>query len=73
MCNAYLLDVWTHSAFRRRGVATAMVRQLVERLPGQRVGLQTDDAELFHASLGFQKQPQFMSVVVGGWLDNEAS
>ena len=50
-----------------------MVRQLVERLPGQRVGLQTDDAELFYASLGFQKQPQFMSVVVGGWLDNEAS
>ena len=73
VCNAYLLDVWTQSAVRRRGVATAMVRHLVEAIPGQHIGLQTDDAELFYASLGFRKQPQFMSVVVGGWLDNEAN
>jgi ribosomal protein S18 acetylase RimI-like enzyme len=47
VCNAYLLDVWTMSAYRRRGIGTAMVRQLMSRVPGQHVGLQTDDAEAF--------------------------
>ncbi|MDN5765075.1 MAG: GNAT family N-acetyltransferase [Humibacillus sp.] len=71
--NAYLLDVWTQSTVRRRGVATSMVGQLVTAVPGQHIGLQTDDAEPFYASLGFQCQPQFMSLVVGGWLDNAAN
>jgi len=73
VCNAYLLDVWTQSATRRRGVATAMVRHLQDCVPGQHIGLQTDDAEDFYAGLGFQRQPQFMSLVVGGWLDNAAN
>jgi GNAT superfamily N-acetyltransferase len=47
VCNAYLLDVWTMSAYRRRGIGTAMVRQLMSRVPGQHVGLQTDNAEAF--------------------------
>ena len=29
VCNAYLLDVWTMSAYRRHGIGTAMVRQLI--------------------------------------------
>jgi GNAT superfamily N-acetyltransferase len=41
VCNAYLLDVWTASPYRRRGIGSAMVRRLLERLPGQHVGLQT--------------------------------
>lgn len=53
VCNAYLLDVWTMSAYRRRGIGTAMVRRLMSRVPGQHVGLQTDDAEAFYASLGY--------------------
>lgn len=73
VCNAYLLDVWTQSAVRRRGVATAMVSHLLESVPGQHVGLQTDDAEQFYAALGFQRQPHFLSLVVGGWLDNAAN
>jgi Acetyltransferase (GNAT) family len=36
--NAYLLDVWTRSAARRRGVATAMVRHLQDSVPGQHIG-----------------------------------
>src|SRR5262245_14563734 len=52
VCNAYLLDVWTQSAVRRHGVATAMVRHLLESVPGQHIGLQTDDAEQFYAALG---------------------
>src|SRR5438093_13076328 len=45
VCNAYLLDVWTHSAYRRRGIASAMVRALADAVPGQHIGLQTDDAQ----------------------------
>jgi hypothetical protein len=41
--------------------------------PGQHVGLQTDDAEAFCASLGFRPQPLFMSAISGEWLANEAS
>jgi predicted GNAT family acetyltransferase len=72
VCNAYLLDVWTLSGYRRRGVATAMLRHLTDRVPGQHVGLQTDDAEDFYLSLGFEHQPHFMSTVVGTWLANPA-
>jgi ribosomal protein S18 acetylase RimI-like enzyme len=73
VCNAYLLDVWTQSAYRRQGIGAAMVRQLMSRVPGQHVGLQTDDAESFYAGLGYAHQPVFMSAVVGTWLDNEAN
>jgi ribosomal protein S18 acetylase RimI-like enzyme len=73
VCNAYLLDVWTMSAYRRQGIGSAMVRRLMERVPGQHVGLQTDDAQSFYASLGYRYQPDFMSAVVGGWLANEAN
>ena len=73
VCNAYLLDVWTMSAYRRQGVGAAMVRQLMSRVPGQHVGLQTDDAQAFYASLGYQYQPDFMSAIVGEWLVNEAN
>lgn len=73
VCNAYLVDVWTHSSVRRRGVATAMVSQLEESVPGQHIGLQTEDAIEFYAGLGFRRQPEFMSRVVGQWLDNDAN
>lgn len=71
--NAYLLDVWTASSHRRRGIASTMVRTLAERVPGQHIGLQTDDAQRFYGALGFRPQPEFMSLVVGRWLDNEAN
>jgi len=73
VCNAYLLDVWTWSPYRRRGVASVMVRRLVDQVPGQHVGLQTDHAGAFYASLGFHPQPQFMSLVAGVWLDPGSS
>ena len=73
VCNAYLLDVWTLSSYRRQGLASAMVRHLIEKVPGQHIGLQTDDAKDFYRSLGFTPQPEFMSLVVGEWLDNEAN
>jgi GNAT superfamily N-acetyltransferase len=73
VCNAYRVDVWTASAFRRQGVGARMVKYLLDQIPGQHVGLQTDDAEAFYRSLGFRAQPEFMSVVVGTWLDNAAN
>jgi ribosomal protein S18 acetylase RimI-like enzyme len=73
VCNAYLLDVWTASAYRMQGIASAMIRQLLEHVPGQHVGLQTDDAQALYESLGFNPQPEFWSIVVGRWLDNDAN
>ena len=73
VCNAYLLDVWTASAYRRQGIGSAMVRLLMDQVPGQHIGLQTDDAEAFYTALGFRPQPQFMSLVCGEWLDNDAN
>ena len=73
VCNAYLIDVWTQSSHRRRGIASSMVRLLAEQVPGQHIGLQTDDAQPLYESLGFRRQPEFMSLVVGKWLANDAN
>lgn len=73
VCNAYLVDVWTASAYRRRGIASAMVGRLLREVPGQHVGLQTSDAQALYESLGFRRQPEFWSVVAGSWLDNDAN
>jgi len=58
---------------QRQGIATTMVQRLREQVPGQHVGLQTDDMQDFYASLGFEHQPEFWSLVVGEWLENEAN
>jgi GNAT superfamily N-acetyltransferase len=73
VCNAYLLDVWTHSQWRRHGIATAMVQRLVAAVPGQHVGWQTDDAIEFYLAIGARRQPEFMSLISGRWLDNQAN
>ena len=73
VCNAYLVDVWTLSTHRRQGIATAIVRRLLDVVPGQHVGLQADEAQGFYESLGFRAQPEFWSSVSGTWLENEAN
>jgi ribosomal protein S18 acetylase RimI-like enzyme len=73
VCNAYVLDVWTHSAYRRRGIASTLMRMLADEVPGQHVGLQTDDAQELYRSLGYEPQPEFWSRIVGRWLDNDAN
>ena len=45
VCNAYLVDVWTASSHRRQGIAARMLRLLIAAVPGQHIGLQTDDAQ----------------------------
>ena len=73
VCNAYVVDVWTHSAYRRQGIASRLMRMLADEVPGQHIGLQTDDAQDFYGSLGYRPQPEFLSTVVGRWLDNDAN
>ena len=71
VCNAYLVDVWTLSEFRHRGIASTMIQKLMSQLNGQHVYLQTDDAQELYAKLGFVEQPTGMSKVVGEWLVND--
>jgi len=73
VCNAYLIDVWTFTPYRRQGIASTLVRMLADEVPGQHIGLQTDHGHALYRSLGFELQPDFMSKVVGAWLDNEAN
>lgn len=70
VCNAYLVDVWTLSAYRGQGVASGMVNRLLERLEGQHVYLQTDHAVGLYKKLGFVEQPTGMGRIVGEWLVN---
>lgn len=70
VCNAYIVDVWTKSAYRRQGIARRMMELVCERLPGHHVYLFTDDAVEFYRKLGFQKQGVGMSKVVGEWLQS---
>jgi predicted GNAT family acetyltransferase len=73
VCNAYVVDVWTKREYRRRGIATTLMRMLADAVPGEHIGLQTDDAQTLYASLGYKAQPEFWSLVAGTWLDNEAN
>jgi ribosomal protein S18 acetylase RimI-like enzyme len=69
VCNAYLVDVWTATPYRRRGVGSEIVRRLLGAVPGQHVALFTDDMQLFYRQLGFEVERDGMSRVVGTWLN----
>ena len=68
--NAYMVDVWTLSTYRKRGIARRMIELALEQLPGQHVYLATDDAQEFYARLGFEPQDVGMSRIVGEYLVN---
>jgi len=69
--NAYVIDVWTQSAYRRQGVARKVMQMLVDAVAGQHIYLQTDTAVGFYEKLGFAKQPEGMSLIAGEYLQNE--
>ena len=69
--NAYVVDVWTQSAYRRRGMGRRIMRMLIDGVPGQHVYLQTDDAVGFFEKLGLIEQPSGMSLVAGEYLQND--
>ncbi len=68
VCNAYIVDVWTLTIYRRRGIASNMVKMLLAKLEGQHVYLFTDDAIEFYEQLGFKPQSTGLGKVVGQWL-----
>lgn len=65
VCNAYIVDVWTLSAYRNQGIARTMMQQLLDELQGQHVYLFTDDAVAFYKKLGFVERPVGLEIVVG--------
>lgn len=68
VCNAYIVDVWTLTTYRRQGIAHTMMQILLDKLKGQHVYLFTDDVPEFYKKLGFTEQPIGMSKVIGSWL-----
>ena len=68
VCNAYLVDIWTATPHRRKGIGREVVNRLLATVPGQHVALFTDDMQPFYETLGFAPQAGGMSKVVGSWL-----
>ena len=48
VCNAYLLDVWTWRPTGAGASRRPWCGVLMDQVPGQHVGLQTDDAQAFY-------------------------
>lgn len=71
VCNGYIVDVWTLSQLRRRGIGRRMIEIILDRLEGQHVYLFTGDVVDFYKKLGFVEQPVGLGRVVGAWLNNE--
>lgn len=69
--NAYVVDVWTQSAYRLQGIGRRIMRMLIDAVPGQHVYLQADDSVAFYETLGFAEQPKGMSLVAGDYLQND--
>lgn len=69
--NAYVVDVWTLSAYRGQGIATRMMEILMDDLWGQHIYLQTDDAQEFYRKLGFIERPTGMELIKGKYLVNK--
>jgi len=71
VCNAYLVDVWTLTAYRGQGIARRMIETLLAPLRGQHVYCQSDDDSTeFYKKLGFSERPTGMEKVIGQWLVN---
>lgn len=69
VCNAYVVDVWVQTPYRKRGIASTMMDKLLAQLAGQHVYLFTDDAVPFYEKNGFQVQDVGLGRVVGKWLN----
>jgi predicted GNAT family acetyltransferase len=72
VCNAYIVDVWTYTPYRYRGIAKRMIKMVLEQLQGQHAYLWTDDMMAFYERIGFQKHESVgFAKVVGAWLVND--
>ncbi|MGB7342178.1 MAG: GNAT family N-acetyltransferase [Phototrophicaceae bacterium] len=72
VCNAYIVDVWTLTAYRQQGIARQMMKLAFEQLQGQHVYLWTDDQQAFYEAIGMQADTDATGYfkVVGDWLKN---
>ncbi|MEO8135719.1 MAG: GNAT family N-acetyltransferase [Betaproteobacteria bacterium] len=70
VCNAYIVDVWTRSGFRRRGIARAMLSVLEAKLPGQHVYLFSDDQAAVYLACGYRQRAVGLEKVIGTWLQS---
>lgn len=69
VCNAYVVDVWTKSPYRNRGIARRMMEIIAEWVPGQHIYLAADEeVRPFYEKLGFTRWDVGMGRVVGQWL-----
>ena len=69
VCNAYIVDMWTYTPYRRQGIASQMVKLVLEKLEGQHIYLFTDEETTrFYEQLGFKKWGVGLGRVVGEWL-----
>jgi len=73
VCNAYVVDMWTQSTHRRRGIGRRMIDLLCEPLSGQHVYLFTDDQQEFYAACGFIPRGVGMERIIGRWLRTKPS
>jgi predicted GNAT family acetyltransferase len=72
VCNAYIVDVWTYSPYRGRGIASQILNLLMEKLRGQHIYLFTDQHTVdFYKHLGFKEWGIGLGRVVGEWLKTE--
>lgn len=71
VCNAYVVDVWTYTPYRKQGIARTMIQKLLEKLPGQHVYLFTDDVPDFYRRIGFKDRGVGLEILSGQWLINE--
>ena len=68
--NAYVVDVWTRSDVRRRGIARSMLGILESRLSGQHVYLFSDDMADVYRACGYRERAVGLEKVVGTWLQS---
>lgn len=72
VCNAYVVDVWTKTAYRNRGIARRMMEMIFARVSGQHIYLAADEDVLgFYEKLGFKRDSYAMERVEGKWLHRQ--
>ncbi|HRJ40911.1 MAG: GNAT family N-acetyltransferase [Caldilineaceae bacterium] len=72
VCNAYVVDIWTKTPYRKRGIARRMMEMIGERVPGQHVYLAADEqVRPFYEKLGFTPWDVGMGRVIDHWLRAE--
>ena len=72
VCNAYVVDVWTQSGYRCRGIASKMMQMVARSCRGQHIYLFTDDAVDFYRKNGYNERPVGLEIVSGQWLQNDS-